>query len=322
MSDLSAFSSATERTQAQKKALLDALASQGSAGMTKLQETQGQLQEGQQAAVGQALQRTAATSSASRPGAFQAAAAEAAAPAQAQIDDSARAQGVFQEDIARQAATNEQFFGQLEGAIPVVQERTRLAVEEIIRQQEEAERDRALSQQLAEMQLVGQREQNAARKALAQIELEAARARASAASSGGGGGGGGGGGADGEGLSLLDQLRQADLDEQQKEQAQATIDNAALSALPPGAESPDNPLFQALDRVTRGADPQVVLEQFIEGANFLDQTRFIDEFSASIDRMNQNLEKQGLPPVGSVESPQILKSELGNALMKRVSSSF
>lgn len=161
---LSAFDTAQQQTEVQRKALLDAVASGGAAGAQAYQQQQAQNQAMRQ----QAVANAAGAAQGSPLGLVQGGLASLQAPVarDAALRDAelGQAQSTLQNDLARQQSSGDDYFNRMQQAIPVTESRTRMGVEQIIREQEEAARERALQMQMAELQLQGQRESVAAQR--------------------------------------------------------------------------------------------------------------------------------------------------------------
>lgn len=180
---LSSFQNAQQRTDEQKRALLSAIAQHGSAGKQQYDQAQQELNQGRTAAVNEAATRAGAIGA---PAEYLAQARQQAASGyDMRSTDLAQNQAAFGADMERQGATNEQFFGQLGAAIPITESRTRAAVEQIIREQEEARQAREMEAQM-------RREEQEFRRQMQAMDLEGGRiglATARANASGGGRGG-------------------------------------------------------------------------------------------------------------------------------------
>lgn len=200
---LSAFQNAQSRTDEQKRALLAAIAQHGSAGKQEFDRAQQELGAGRSAAVSEAAQRAGVIG----------APAEYIAQARQQAGsgydmrqaDLAQNRAAFGADIERQGAANEQYFSQLGAAIPITESRTRAAVEQIIREQQEAEQERLLKQKLQEQELADRDEQRAFEREDRDFQREMRGVALAQARAGGGGGRGGG-----RGPSLTDLLKLED----------------------------------------------------------------------------------------------------------------
>lgn len=186
----SAYGNATERNDAQKKALLDAIAQQGTAGREAYQKSGQAINKDRQAAIqatmgqGAGGQNLLAGQSQEELGFLPGGRADALS-ALAGSNRSAQAQ--FQADRSTQAAGVNEYFGRLNSAIPIEQSRTQGAIEQIIKQQEDAQAEREFQKQMQQLQLQQ-----------AQTQLQQTR------ESGRGGGGGN--------LSVSDQLKIMDRD--------------------------------------------------------------------------------------------------------------
>lgn len=136
MAELSSFASATNRTADQQKALLEAVAQAGTAGAKAYQTAQDQTGQLKQQAVGAALNAAGTSPLAQVPGGSNALTAPVEGNFAMRQADLAQGQATFGQDIARQQASGNQFFGQMQAAIPIVESRTRQAVERILADQQ------------------------------------------------------------------------------------------------------------------------------------------------------------------------------------------
>lgn len=157
---LSAFAGAQQRTEEQKKALLQAIAEGGSAG-SQLMQQQLQAQE---------ANRQQAIASQAQPGFNTAGGAGFAQQISGIINQpfdlaaqmASTAQEVFNQDIARQQAAAGQFLTQVQQALPLEESRARSVVEQLVRQQQQEDAARAQQLALGQLELQAQREQIAA----------------------------------------------------------------------------------------------------------------------------------------------------------------
>lgn len=160
---------AVETTEAQKKALLQAVAEAGSAGRAAYQRSQAEMQSGQQAAVSAALTR--ASNINATPGYTAEAQETAAAPYQRAQTDLSLGQTAFEQDIARQSLSGQNHLSSIQAAIPIHEAQSRTAMQRILSQSREnsAERQANLDEQLR-MRMESQRE-----RTFAQDERQAAQ---------------------------------------------------------------------------------------------------------------------------------------------------
>lgn len=162
---LSSFASASDRNEAQKRALLSAIAEAGSAGSAAYQQAQAHNQQLQQAAVTQAAGLAG--------GAGQGAQAAMA------LNDTAlsTAKAGFEADIARQGANNSSYLTQVGAATPIVESRTRATVEQMLAQAQRQREQDAMQLEQSRLALQGQRESIAGQR---EARAAAAAERASA----------------------------------------------------------------------------------------------------------------------------------------------
>lgn len=150
---LSSFEGAAARTDAQKAALLASIAQSGTAGVQQYQAAQSQTADLRGQAINSALGAAQTSPLSTIPGG----ANQVTAPIEQNFAmrqaDLAQGQATFTQDIERQKAGNESFFGQMQQALPVVENRTKLAIQQILAEQEDARQQRDLQKQLAQMQL-------------------------------------------------------------------------------------------------------------------------------------------------------------------------
>ncbi len=150
---LSSFEGASARTDQQKAALLASVAQAGTAGVQQYQQAQAQTNDLR----GQAINSALGAAQTSPLGAIPGGASAVTAPIEQNFAmrqaDLAQGQATFTQDIERQRAGNESFFGQMQQALPVVESRTKLAIQQILAEQEEARQQRDLQKQMAQMQL-------------------------------------------------------------------------------------------------------------------------------------------------------------------------
>ncbi len=162
---MEAFASASDRSAQQQRALLAAIAESGTAGANAYKEAQTQNQQLQQGALAQAS---------GSPDVSASLALNAASLASGKAS--------FEADIARQGAANSSYMGQLDAAVPIVQERTRLGVEEIMAKAQAEREQRAMDKEMAMLSMQGQREQLAGQR---EARGAAAAERAAEAKNGG-----------------------------------------------------------------------------------------------------------------------------------------
>lgn len=161
---LSSFQDAASRTDAQRRALLDAVASGGQAGAQAYQQAQAQAQQARMDALAGASQAAQNSPLSLVQGGLAALERPVQQDAALRQADLSQAQQTLQNDLARQQASGEQFFSRMQQAIPITEARTRMGVEQIIREQQEAEAQRALEMQLAQLDLQSRRESIAAQR--------------------------------------------------------------------------------------------------------------------------------------------------------------
>lgn len=157
---LSAFANAASKNDEQKAALLAAIAQNGAAGKAQFDRAAADV-AAQQAQTAQATKERTDFAPAALVAQLQQGTAQVYGDRAADV---AQAQGTFDRDIAAQNNANGNYMSQLGAAIPVVEARTRLGVEQTIREQQEAERDRALQREMAGLDLQSKRESLAAAK--------------------------------------------------------------------------------------------------------------------------------------------------------------
>lgn len=181
----------SKRADEQKAALLKAIAEQGSAGRSAFTQAQGVVDPLRQ----EAMQRAAsgiAEGQAYGPGYLETPGNQngALSTIQAAL---AQSKAMQEADTARQAASGEDYFARLQGALPFVDQETQRAIQEIAAARAEAEADREFQKQMQQMQLEQSRN-----------SLAASRSR---------------GGAGGKGLSLseIKFLQAQDLAERQSQ---------------------------------------------------------------------------------------------------------
>lgn len=173
MAELTAFASAQSRNSDQQRALLGAIAESGTAGAQAYKQAQDQNQQLQQAALG-----AAAGTGAAAPVVQGKLAGSLALNANALSG----AKASFEADIARQQASNSAYMDQVGAAVPIVESRTRMGVEQLLAEaQARRERD-AMEMEQARMSLQGQRENLAGQREA----RAAARAERAADAKGGG----------------------------------------------------------------------------------------------------------------------------------------
>lgn len=146
---------AVDDTQAQSRALLQAIAQEGQRGRLAYEQSQAEAQAQQMSAIDSAIGRSAQINA---PAALQSQLAQqAAAPTAQRMADVGAATSYYNQDIGRLATANSNYMDQVSAAVPVVQSTTDRAVAGIRAQQEEAAAQRALQREIAQMQLEGQR---------------------------------------------------------------------------------------------------------------------------------------------------------------------
>lgn len=161
MAELSSFQTAAQRTDDQKRALLDAVAQAGTAGSNAYQNAQQQTQGLRQQAVGAALNAAGTSPLASIPGGTNAVTAPIEQNFAMRQADLAQGQATFGQDIARQQAAGEQYFGQLQGAIPIVEQRTKQAIEKILADERMQQEQNAIQLEMSRNNLAASREARA-----------------------------------------------------------------------------------------------------------------------------------------------------------------
>ena len=137
-----------QNTDDQKRALLQAIAEQGSAGRQAYANAQTQVQTGRQSAVSGALARAGAVDA---PEAYrQRAQAEAVSPYDAASSSLASGQATFEQDIARQNVSNESYFDKVKAAVPILnaENESRRQSQMFLGDQADQERQAALTEAL------------------------------------------------------------------------------------------------------------------------------------------------------------------------------
>lgn len=162
---LSSFASAADRTEQQKQALLQAVAQAGAAGGNAYQAAQQQTNDLRGQAVGAALGAAQGSPLGQIGGGVQSLTAPIEQDFARRQADISQGAATFQQDIARQQAGGEEFFGRMQTAIPVVENYTRQAIERILAEERAEQEQRALQREMAQMQLQGAREDRADRAA-------------------------------------------------------------------------------------------------------------------------------------------------------------
>lgn len=155
---LAAFNSASQRTEDQKQALLQAVAQAGSAGARAYDQAQTQTTGLRDQAVGAALGAASTSPLSGISGGTERVTGPINQNFAMRQADLAQGNATFQQDIARQGASGEQFFGQMQSAIPVVENYTRQAVEKILSAERESQADRQLQREIAQNQLAQSRQ--------------------------------------------------------------------------------------------------------------------------------------------------------------------
>jgi hypothetical protein len=150
---LSSFEGAAARTEAQKAAVLASIAQSGTAGVQQYQQAQAQTNDLRGQAINSALGAAQTSPLSTIPGGVNQVTAPIEQNFAMRQADLAQGQATFGQDIERQKAGNEGFFGQMQQALPVVENHTKVAIQQILAQQEEAKQQRDLQRQLGEMQL-------------------------------------------------------------------------------------------------------------------------------------------------------------------------
>ena len=153
---------ASKRADEQKAALLKAVAEQGSAGRSAFTQAQGVVDPLRQEAMQQAASGIAA-GQAYGPGYLESAGNQngALTTIQAAL---AQSKAMQEADTARQAASGEDYFSKLQGAIPFVDQETQRTIQEIAAARAKAEADREFERQMQQMQLEASRNSLAASK--------------------------------------------------------------------------------------------------------------------------------------------------------------
>lgn len=158
-----AFANAAVSNDDQKRALLAAIAQNGSAGAAALQQQAQQAQQAKAAAIQQIAGATKGNSaSISSPGFAGQQQALGAQVGDLRAADIAQGQQAYNQNIGQISAANDSYMGKVGAAIPIVQSRTQAAVQQIIAQQREAEAQRQAALQQQQLQLQQQRESIAA----------------------------------------------------------------------------------------------------------------------------------------------------------------
>lgn len=241
---LSAFDSAAQRTDAQKRALLDAVATGGQAGAQAYQEAQAANQAARQQALAAATGNMQGSPLGLIPGGSQSQTAPVQQEFARRDADIAQAQGTLAADTQRQALAGEDFFGRMQSAIPITESRTRASVEQIIREQEEAARERALALQMQQLQLEGQREAIAAQREARAFDAQMRQQELKAQNN--------------PKLAALDPIDQAQLRAMNREERQAAEDSAFARALAAGggldAQGNATPRGAAIEALVNGGD--------------------------------------------------------------------
>ncbi len=146
---LTAFASAQDRNAEQQRALLGAIAEQGSAGAAAYKQAQDQNQQLQQAALNQAAKAPSA---------------QLGGTLELNASMLNNAQTTFNQDIARQTAANSDYMGQVGAAIPIVESRTRASVEQTLADLQAKREQMAMDKEMGMLSLQGQREQLAGQR--------------------------------------------------------------------------------------------------------------------------------------------------------------
>ncbi len=161
---LSAFGTAQATTDAQRQALLAAVAQSGAAGAAQYQTAQDTQHNAQSEAVRTAMEIAQGSPLAHMTGGYDVVTDPVNNDFIRQGADLDAGRQAFSQDIARQQAAGQQYFGQLSQAIPLVESRTRAQVEQIMAEERQAAQARAMQMAMSQLDLQSQREQIAAQR--------------------------------------------------------------------------------------------------------------------------------------------------------------
>lgn len=218
---LSSFQNAEARTDDQRRALLASIAQSGSAGKQEFDQAQAKLASGRAAAVNEAATRAGAINAPI--GAIAEARTTAATPYDQRSADVAQNQAAFGADMQRQSASASDHFSRLGAAIPITESRTRAAVEQIIREQQEAGLERQQDRQMKAMEIADRGEERTFQREMRKSALAKA--------------------ASGGDLSVSDQIKLAD---REKDEMMNQSRRFVLSKLRQGASKATQNKFLAL----------------------------------------------------------------------------
>lgn len=146
-----AYSTAQAQTDAQKRALLQAIADSGTAGQKAYENAQTQIEQSRKQALNQLAPVAGFAQGSDQFTTEQQGIANA--PYLQRQADLAQGAAVFGADIQRQSAANEDYFSKVSAAIPIEQTVTQRAVEQMLKQQEQQRLDRENQLRLGELQV-------------------------------------------------------------------------------------------------------------------------------------------------------------------------
>lgn len=166
---LSSFSDAEQRTDDQKRALLASIAQSGSAGKAEFDRAQKELGDSRAQAINEAQTRAIGIGA---PAEYIAQArVGAGAPYTERSADLEQNRATFGADMERQSAGAKDYFSRLGSAIPITESRTRAAVEQIIREQEEAAAERAQDRAMKQMEIADRGEERSFQREMRKAAL-------------------------------------------------------------------------------------------------------------------------------------------------------
>lgn len=155
---LGAFGSAQATTDAQRQALLAAVAESGAAGAQQYAQAQAQQGTAQEQAVRNALQMAQQSPLSVITGGYNVVTDPVNADFARMGADLDAGRQAFSQDIARQTAAGQQYMGQLSQAIPLVEARTRAQAQQIAEQARQEAADRAMRMAMGQMEMQSARE--------------------------------------------------------------------------------------------------------------------------------------------------------------------
>lgn len=302
---LSAFASAQATTDAQRQALLAEVARAGAAGAAQYATAQSNQQTLGAETTRRAMEIAGGSPLTNITGGYDVVTDPVGQDFARMEADLLAGRQAFDQDIARQTAAGQQYFGRLSQAIPITESRTRAEVEQIIAKERQAAAERAFAVQMANMEaqaaredMAFRREQYAYERQLAEMSIRERQAAAQREE---------------RGDPLVDALRRQDLRrgrlelEAFEDERRATRETAALSdVLDRYTDGPESPQARAIAAAINGGGDADALNEVFRNAGRYDidpddQTAILSAVRAYNEAMgiNNTLIRTGTPLNGS-----------------------